>query len=467
MSLETIIYYINVFFFIYMFVYAIIFFLTTFFASLSLDDFFVRKEHMSYTTLKNDDNYIPISVIVPAYNEELTIVDTVRSLLNLDYPKYEICVVNDGSTDKTKEILIETFNLKKITRPIRKQVPCKRLNSVYESVDGVRIMLINKENGMKADALNMGINACNYPLFVCMDADSMLQKDALRRIVVPYIEHDNTVAVGGNIKLSNDVVIVDGDLKKYRLPKKMIVKFQLVEYLRVFLTSRVAFNKFNANLIISGAFGLYNKSAVIKVGGYSVDSIGEDMELVVKLHAYFHKNKQDYHISYIPDAVCWTQAPDKFKILKNQRKRWHRGLIQSLRVNRFMFFNPTYGTVGMISYPFFVLFEYITPWLEVLGIITIIVSYLIGIINTQFFILYLLAYMGYSLVVSFVSVVLERNMFKNTMTRTMMFQMLGVCVLESFGYRQCCSLFRISAFFGKDNKWGTMIRKANTRTLEE
>ncbi len=462
--LENIIFYINVFFFVYMFIYAIVFFLTTLLATFDLDDFFERKNHQSSIKLDHDENYIPISILVPAYNEELTIVDAIESLLSLDYPEYEIIVINDGSTDKTLENVIKKYDLKENKRIIRKQVKCKPITNVYENNSKVRIVLIDKSNGGKSDALNAGINVSTYPLFVCMDADSLLQKDALKKIVEPYLENDSTIAVGGNIKVSNDTIIEEGKIVEYNLPKKLIAKFQLIEYLRVFLTSRVAFNRFNANLIISGAFGLYKKSAVIKVGGYEIGVIGEDMDLIVKLHAYFHKNKEKYDISYVPDAVCWTQVPEKFKSLKNQRRRWHRGMAQSLKENRYMFFDHSYGAVGMVSYPYFVLFEFISPFLEILGILTIIVSYIIGIINMKFFIGYLLFYMLFNLLVSFVSILLEKNMFKGNIDNKMTAKLFFYSILETFGYRQCCSLFRINAFFSpnKDN-WGNMIRKENAK----
>jgi len=460
----TAIYYINIFFFIYMFIYALIFFLNTFFAALNLDDYFIRKEHMSYTKLYNDVNYIPISIVVPAYNEELTIIDTIESLLNLDYPEYEICVVNDGSKDKTKDVIIKHFGLKEVQRPICRKVPCKEVINIYENNSKIRITLVNKTNGGKSDALNMGINVSRFPLFVCMDADSILQRDSLKKGVEPFLEHDHTIVSGGNIKVSNQAIIKNGEVVRVEMPKKLLVKFQLIEYLRVFLTSRVALNGLNANMIVSGAFGLFNKQAVINVNGYTLGTIGEDMELVVKLHAYYHKNNKPYYIAYVPDAVCWTQVPETIKVLKNQRRRWHVGMGQSLKVSKFMFFNPKYGTVGMITYPYFFFFEYITPLIEVLGIITIVLSFIFKIINVYFFIFYLLVYMGFNLVVTIVSLFLEKKMFKDSMPNQNMTELLFYCILESFGYRQLCSLFRVSAFFPNNkNKWGTMVRTRNKK----
>lgn len=463
--LEIIVYTINLFFFAYMFLYAIVFFLTTISAAFKLDDFFAKKEYMKDEILTKDNNYIPISIIVPAYNEEITIVDTIHSLLNIDYPEFEICIVNDGSTDNTAKALIDAFELKEVVRPIYKQVPCQDAISVYENYDKVRIILVNKKNGGKADALNMGINVSRLPLFLCIDADSLLQRDSLKKIVVPFLEYGDTIAVGGNVKVSNGVLIENGEVKNVRMPKKFIAKIQLVEYLRVFLTSRVSFNSFNANLIVSGAFGMYDKKAVIRVGGYNIDTVGEDMELIVKLHAFYQKNKKKYHISYVPDAICWTQVPEKYKILKNQRKRWHTGLEQTLKTYKFMFLNPSYGKVGLITYPYFVLFEYITPFLEIFGTLNILFAYLIGVINIHFFLLYLLVYMGFNTVVSFVAVLLEKNLFKDTLTVSMVIRLLFICILENFGYRQLCSWFRVLSMFNKSgNKWGKMERIKNRKS---
>ncbi len=457
--MERAIYIINYFFFIYMFVYAIIFFMSTIVASLNMDDFSVRKKHMSYAMLSNKGNYVPISILVPAYNEEVTIIDTIESLLNLEYPEYEIIVVNDGSKDNTAQAVIDHYKLQRVARPVRLLVPCHPLESVYENNNKVRIVLVNKDNGGKADALNMGINVSRFPLFVCMDADSLLQSDALTKIVEAFLEDDSTIAVGGNIKVANTTVLEKGHVVEQRTPKKLMIIFQTIEYLRVFLASRVAFNTINANLIVSGAFGMYSKKAAINVGGYTVGVIGEDMELIVKMHAFYRKNKEPYRISYVPDAVCWTQVPEKLSVLKNQRRRWHVGMGQSLKGHTFMLLNPKYGTVGMIAYPYFLLFEYVTPLLDILGIVSIGVSFAFGLLNRRFFIVYLLVYMGYSMIVSMVSILLEKYIFSDTMKKHMMFKLLFFAILESFGFRQLMSVFRFGAFFSPRRKqWGDMER---------
>ena len=414
---------------------------------------------MSYTVINNKANYIPISILVPAYNEEVTIVDSINSLLNLNYPSYEIIMINDGSKDQTVAKVISHFNLKKVSKPYRKLIPTNEALDIYEGNGKIKIILVDKVNGGKSDALNMGINVCSFPTFLCMDADSMLQSDALQKIVEPFLEDDQMVAVGGDVKISNNLVIDNGEILSIEKPEKVIVIFQMIEYLRVFLNSRISLNGINGNLIISGAFGLYNKQAVVNVGGYTNGLMGEDMEIIMKIHSFYLKNKISYKTSYVPDAICWTQVPEEVKVLKRQRRRWHVGLAQSLKRHRYMFLNPKYGLIGMVSFPYFLFFEYLTPFLEVIGLVTITLSFLLGIIDLNFFLFYLLVYMGFNIIVSMISIIIERYMFSSTMTNKITFQLILFSILESFGYRQIISLFRMGNIFKKSHNWGEMTRK--------
>lgn len=414
---------------------------------------------MSYTVINNKANYIPISILVPAYNEEVTIVDSINSLLNLNYPSYEIIMINDGSKDQTVAKVISHFNLKKVSKPYRKLIPTNEALDIYEGNGKIKIILVDKVNGGKSDALNMGINVCSFPTFLCMDADSMLQSDALQKIVEPFLEDDQMVAVGGDVKISNNLVIDNGEILSIEKPEKLIVIFQMIEYLRVFLNSRISLNGINGNLIISGAFGLYNKQAVVNVGGYTNGLMGEDMEIIMKIHSFYLKNKISYKTSYVPDAICWTQVPEEVKVLKRQRRRWHVGLAQSLKRHRYMFLNPKYGLIGMVSFPYFLFFEYLTPFLEVIGLVTITLSFLLGIIDLNFFLFYLLVYMGFNIIVSMISIIIERYMFSSTMTNKITFQLILFSILESFGYRQIISLFRMGNIFKKSHNWGEMTRK--------
>ncbi|RDC48233.1 glycosyltransferase family 2 protein, partial [Acinetobacter sp. RIT592] len=356
-----------------------------------------NKMYLNELSLKSTDNYVPVSILVPAYNEEETICDCVESLSYVDYPEYEIIVIDDGSNDDTSNKLINKFELKKVPRPIRRLVKCKNEQFIYEGYikDGIKLILVKKENGGKADALNMGINVSKYPLFISLDADSILQRDSISNIVMPFMEDDTTIAVGGSIKVANQVVLDKGKVIKVMPPKKILTIFQTIEYYRVFLTTRVWFNSFNGNLIISGAFGLFKKNAVLNVGGYDTDTVGEDMDLVVKLHSFYRKNKIKYKIKYEYKAICWSQVPEKLKDLKGQRRRWHIGLITSLNSHRYIFLNPKYGLVGIFSFLYFVVYEMFSCIIDVFGLIIILISYFSGLLNLKFLITFLFIYIFY------------------------------------------------------------------------
>jgi cellulose synthase/poly-beta-1,6-N-acetylglucosamine synthase-like glycosyltransferase len=426
----------------------------------------LRKKYRNDIRIKNGGNYIPISILVPAYNEEQTIVECINSILCLDYPEYEVVIINDGSTDMTEQVIIEQFKLHRVMRPIRRLVQSKEELSIYEGGDKVKITFINKENGGKADALNLGINAARYPFFVSLDADSILQKDSLSNIVIPFMEDERTIAVGGNIKVSNQVVIKDGEVVRAFTPKKWIVIFQIIEYYRVFLTTRVWFNKFNGNLIISGAFGLFKKSAAINVGGYDTKSIGEDMSLIVKMHSFYRKNELEYSIQYAPNAICWSQVPEKLKDLRGQRRRWHIGLMQSMLEHKYIFLNLKYGVIGAFSFLYYVVYEMLSCIMEVVGIVFIALAYSTGFINIQFLVIYMVIYIGCSFIISTASIILENYIFKNMLTFKAILKLILFSLIEGFGYRQVCSIFRLSAVFQykkRKSDWDKIDRKQHNK----
>ena len=400
------------------------------------------------------DYYVPISVIVPAYNEEVTIAQTIRSLLKLDYHTYEIVVVNDGSKDNTAQLVIDTFDLHEVQRPIRRQVACKNQISVYEgSINGVPITLINKENGGKADSINMGINAAKYPYFVCMDADSILQRDSLTKIATPVLENQNVVAVGSMIRISNDSVFQDGRLVQLRLPRKLIPAFQVLEYERSFLASRILLDKFNANLIISGAFGLFRKDAVINVGGYQVGSMGEDMELIVKLHAYYRANKLPYAIKYAYEAVCWTQAPERLRDLLKQRKRWHIGLLQSMTRH--------VSLITSGSYIYYLLYELLSPVIELVGILITILAYCFGLLNLKYMVILFVVYALFGSMLTIISF-LTRNFLSDIRIRKRdVIKAFLLCIPENIFLRFLLAwtrLFSVLFYRGKKTRWGAIKR---------
>lgn len=460
--------YLNVFFLYYMFIYAIVFFISTIFAILNLNEDKRNKMYLNELSLKSTDNYVPVSILVPAYNEEETICDCVESLSYVDYPEYEIVVIDDGSNDDTSNKLINKFKLKKVPRPIRRLVKCKNEQFIYEAYikDGIKLTLVKKENGGKADALNMGINVSKYPLFISLDADSILQRDSISNIVMPFMEDDTTIAVGGSIKVANQVVLDKGQVIKVMPPKKILTIFQTIEYYRVFLTTRVWFNSFNGNLIISGAFGLFKKNAVLNVGGYDTDTVGEDMDLVVKLHSFYRKNKIKYKIKYEYKAICWSQVPEKLKDLKGQRRRWHIGLITSLNSHRYIFLNPKYGLVGIFSFLYFVVYEMFSCIIDVFGLIIILISYFSGLLNLKFLITFLFIYIFYSVIISLTAIILENYMFKYILKLSTLLKLMLFAFLESFGYRQLCSWYRITGFIGyrkRKYQWNKISRKKQNK----
>ena len=378
------------FFIAYLIGYSTFLFLSVIVGSL---DLYKRNRQEKLKSILPTDYYLPISIIVPAHNEEITVVDTVRSLLALDYRSYEIIVVDDGSSDATSEALAEAFDMHVVHRPIRRRIECRREECVYEtSAQKVPLTLIRKENGGKADALNMGINASTFPYFICMDADSVLQYDSLRRIAQPVLEDGKVVAVGGIVRISNDVELENGRVKRYRLPRSILAFMQVLEYDRSFLASRILFDRFNGSLIISGAFGLFKKDTVIAAGGYDSGTVGEDMELVVKLHEYCTVNNIDYAIRYATDAICWTQVPERLRDLCKQRKRWHLGLFQSMYKHRIMFCNYRFGAVSYVSYLYFLIYELLSPFIEVFGVFTMVLAWWCDLINVPFMLLFFLIY---------------------------------------------------------------------------
>lgn len=378
------------FFIAYLIGYSTFLFLSVIVGSL---DLYKHHRQERFKSILPSDYYVPISIIVPAYNEEITVVDTVRSLLTLEYRAYEIIVVDDGSKDRTTEVLAKAFDMHLVHRPIRRQVDCQREEYVYETrAQKVPLTLIRKKNGGKADSLNMGINAANFPYFICMDADSVLQYDSLRRIVQPVLADGNVVAVGGIVRISNDVDLENGRVKRYRLPRNILAFMQVLEYDRSFLASRILFDRFNGSLIISGAFGLFKKSTVIAVGGYDRKTLGEDMELVVKLHEYCTSNSIPYSIRYASDAICWTQAPERMRDLCKQRRRWHLGLFQSMYKHRTMFSNHRFGAVSLVSYLYFLIYELLSPFIEIFGVCTMALAWWFDLINVPFMVLFFLIY---------------------------------------------------------------------------
>ena len=424
---------------------------------------YIKKVKFSDIKLyKESYNMIPISILVPAHNEEKTVIQTIRSLLALEYLTYEVIVVNDGSTDKTLKSVIRAFGLRKITFPVKARLKTKTIAGIYSNPDYPNLLLIDKENGGKSDALNAGINVSRYPYFVSLDADSLLDSDALVRIALSFMEYKYTIAVGGIIRVSNGCDIRNGKIVKLGLPRSRLAVFQIVEYLRAFLVGRVGWSIINTMLIVSGAFGAFQKEPVIQAGGYTNNTIGEDMDLVLKLHKYMREKKYKYRITFLPDPICWTQAPENFKDLYSQRRRWQIGLIDCMGRYKRMMLNPRYGVSGMLAMPYFFLFELAAPIVEMLGLIFVPLSYVLGILSLTFFVTFFIAATLFGVILSIGALVIEEFTFNKYVKLSEFFRLCLYGVIENFSYRQMTVAFRVLAIFNfkKYRKsWGEIKRK--------
>ena len=420
-----------------------------------------------FRSLAVSDHVPPVSILVPSYNEELTIIESVRSLLSLEYPKYEVLVVNDGSVDRTLDVLIEEFGLTALPDselPESYALEASPIRAVYHNPEYPNLYVLDKPNGGKADALNVGINFSHYPLICTIDADSLLDRDALIRMVRVYMENPaETVAVGGNVRIANGCRIENGTVKDVRLPRKLLPMLQSIEYLKAFLGGRIGWSSVNALLIISGAFGLFRKQDVINVGGYREGFPGEDMNIVLKLHKSMLEQKRKYRIAFCPDAVCWTQAPDTLRILGSQRKRWGRGNLKNMWEFRHLFFNPKYRQIGLFAIPYNVLFETLNPYFKITGFLAL-VGY-VSMDMTKWYILltFFLVNMMISLIFNCGAMLLEEIAFRRYSKARDAWRMVAFALLLSLGYDHLNAYWRFRGhidFFRNKKTWGVMERKS-------
>ncbi len=404
---------------------------------------------------------LPISILVPAHNEAETIVENIRSMLSLHYPEFEVIVVNDGSTDQTMQVIIDGLGLAPIDRAWHQEVPHGKVRCVYGSKEYPRLVVVDKENGGKADALNAGINLSRYPLFCAVDADSLLDHDSLLGAMRPFIEEpEEMIAVGGRLCVVNGCKVRSGQVVQYGLPKQLFPLLQGIEYIRAFLIARLAWSRLNAMLIISGAFGLFKRSAAVKVGGYSHDTVGEDMEIVVKLHRNYIESNIPYQMRYVPDSVCWTQTPQSYSVLARQRTRWQRGMLQTIWKHRSMLFNPSYGRIGVLGMGYFLLMDVIGPIIEFIGYFVVPVTWFADRVSNDFFFAYAALTITYGIFISTGSLLLEMLISRTVRARDI--AMMTLCaIVENFGYRQWNNWWRVEGFWqflsGKKD-WGQMTR---------
>ena len=405
----------------------------------------------------------PVSVIVPAFNEGKSIVESARSLLSLRYPIFEVIVVNDGSTDDTLARLIEAFGLRPSRSVFRRAVPTKPVRAIYRSPVHPRLVVVDKVNGRKADAMNAGLNVSRYPLFCAVDGDSVLEKDALLKVVRPFLEDpDRTIGAGGVIRLSNGCAVQDGQIVGVGIPRNWVARFQVLEYLRAFLGGRLGMAMLRSTLIVSGAFGLFRKDVALACGGYRADSIAEDMDLVVRMQKRMHEQKKPYRFYFIPDPICWTEAPERLKDLARQRGRWHRGLIEILIRSRRMIFNPRYGVAGLFALPFYALFEMAGPFIEVLGYALFLTHIALGRVNYPFALTFFFVAVFYGTFVSLLAILLEELSSHRYPRPRDILILTAAGIGENLFFRQYLAVVRAWAyvdFLRGRNEWGAMERR--------
>lgn len=435
---------------------------TSLFAFGALRRYALRLRSLDLTELITSAGAPPITLIAPAYNEAVTCVESVRSLLGMEYPDYEVLVVNDGSSDETVERLTEAYELEPASRIPTATLATAPVRAVYRSRTHPSLWLIDKENGGKADALNAGLNYCYTPMFCAMDADSILEPQALIRIVRPFLEDSSTVAAGGILRIVNGCTVERGRVTEVRLPSNLLAQFQVLEYLRVFLAGRMGWAALDATLIISGAFGIFRRASVVAVGGYATDTVGEDMELIVRLHRHGYETGAPHRIHFVPDPVAWTECPESVAVLSRQRDRWQRGLFQSLLRHRRMLLNPRYGRVGMIAFPYFFFLEMLGPVIELGGYVSFTITILSGRADWYLVGAFLAVAVAFGGVLSLSAVALEELSFRRYPRLVDLLRLFFLAALENLGYRQMNTWWRVkgtvSALRGVQ-RWGKMTRK--------
>lgn len=406
--------------------------------------------------------YPSASILAPAFNEEISIIESTRSLLNLSFSDYEVIVINDGSTDKTLEKLIDHFELNVMDRHVPTQLKTAPIKAIYGSRRHPNLVVVDKENGRKADALNAGINVSRKDLIFAVDSDSLLEADVLKKMLIAFTLDQETIAVGGVVRVANGCTFRHGVVEKINVPDSVVGRIQAVEYLRSFLFGRASWDYLDSLLIISGAFGVFDREMVIRVGGYLHNTVGEDMELVVRMHRYCRDHDIPYRVRFLPEPVCWTEVPESWSALGRQRNRWQRGLADTLFRHRGMFMNPKYGRLGFLAMPFFLFVELLSPVIELSGYLFFTVSLILGIINWPFFLLFFAVCVLLGVVMSVLAVLLEELTMKRYERVQDVLILTLYAFLENFGYRQIHSWWRLRGlidFLKGDKQWGEMIRK--------
>lgn len=406
----------------------------------------------------------PVSVIAPAYNEAMTIVESTRGMLALRYPAFEVVVVDDGSKDATFEELQKAFDLVEVPRVVPDDIPTRvPARSVHVPRSGGPLVVVRKDNSGRSDALNLGINVARHPLVCFVDADSILDPEALLSVSKPFADDpERVVASGGVVRAVNGCRVVAGRVVDVHMPKGWLARIQIVEYLRAFLLGRTGWSKLGTLMLISGAFGLFRRDLVVEVGGLDVGCIGEDMELVVRLHRHLRRQRRPYRVVFVAEPVSWTEVPASTAVLARQRRRWSRGLAEVLWKHRGMLGNPRYGRAGLLGLPYYVVFELIAPLVELFGVVFVIVGLALGLVNLRFGALFLLAALGYALLLSLTALTVEEFTFHRYGRWRDLVAVVGAAAVENLGYRQLTAVWRIQGLWAaltrRQQVWGVMTR---------
>ncbi|MDT8758033.1 glycosyltransferase family 2 protein [Sphingomonas psychrotolerans] len=404
----------------------------------------------------------PVSVIAPCYNEELAIADSVRALLALEYPDHEVIVVNDGSSDATLATMIAEFDMRPIEREQLAVLQKTRILGVYASARHPNLLLVDKENGRKADAVNAGIGFATAPLVCVIDADSIIEPDGLLRGTEPFMADDGSLmAIGGTIRIANGSTVHGGHVRQVRLPSAWLPRYQILEYLRAFLTARIANARLDMLLLISGAFGIFRRSVLVEIGGYRHDTVGEDLEIVTRIHRHMREQNRPYRVDFVPEVICWTEAPYDWGGLRNQRSRWQQGALETLVRHRRMLFNPRYGRIGMVGMPLLVIEDVLGPPCEIVGYLLVPLLYLLGLTSGEVVVAFFSLTVLFGTAISLGTLVLEEMQLRRTPSARDLFLIAVAALVENFGYRQANLVFRLRGiwrFIRKDVRWASATR---------
>lgn len=458
---------INMLFLIYSIAIVIIYTGMSFVSIFHLFHYKVKNIDVNYDILLASGDAAPsVSVIASAYNESATIIPCVRALLNLRYPNYDVIVVNDGSTDDTLEKLKKEFQLEKQSYIVNYKIKTKKVRGIYRSENNIfgRLIVVDKENGGKADAMNCGMNISYKFYVVCVDVDSILERDALLKLVKAIVEKEDghVIGVGASVHVANGCKFENGSIKEHAVPKRYFVGMQVIEYLRAFLIGRISLGQTKSLLLISGALGIFKKEAMLKVGGYLASTIGEDMELVTRIQEYHYDKKIPHLVLYIPDPLLWTEVPETLQSLGRQRTRWTRGLIDTLKLHKRMFLNPKYRTVGLFGYPYFFFFEWMASIVEMTGYIYFFVALCFGLTVWKTFFLLLIFMYLFGTTFSFLGIFINETSFHVYNKTKDVMRLIFYSLFEAFIYHPCIVFWSVKGnymYLRGIKSWGVMNRK--------